>query len=325
MNQFATAVETIAIPALPTTDQSKKPDLRTVSVIIPAYNASPFIRRALDSVLAQTKSVHEVIVVDDGSKDSTCEVVRSYGSRVKLLIQENGGPSAARNKGISSSTGEFIAFLDADDWWSPTKIEKQLNELALNGNAVLCYTGLLKVDQGREEEGRIAQLDKMKSLLRIGNPCIPPSCIMVRRASLESIGGFSLTQKGCEDWDLLCRLYKAGGFCVVREALTSYLVSSGGLSGNADHMYRDFENMLDTLLSDFTGFSRWIWHRRIVSHQLYQAAMTSRGSKKPKAEIRYLLRSLATWPSPLWHPVRQKSLLVWLRSSLLARLDRRED
>ena len=195
MNQFATAVEATAIPALPATDQPKKTSIRSVSVVIPAYNAAHFIRRALDSVLGQTVSVHEIIVVDDGSKDSTCDVVRSYGSRVKLLVQENGGPSAARNKGISSSTGEFIAFLDADDWWSPTKIEKQLNELALNGNAVLCYTGLLNVDQCREEEGRIAQLDKIKYLLRSGNPSIPPSCIMVRRADLESIGGFSLTQK----------------------------------------------------------------------------------------------------------------------------------
>lgn len=98
-----------------------------VSVIIPAYNAAATIRRAIDSVVAQTVAVREIIVIDDGSPDDLADVVtNAYGSEVILIREPNRGVSNARNAGIAKSTGEFIAFLDADDFWEPDKIERQL-------------------------------------------------------------------------------------------------------------------------------------------------------------------------------------------------------
>ncbi|HOM77565.1 MAG TPA: glycosyltransferase family A protein, partial [Anaerohalosphaeraceae bacterium] len=92
-------------------------DKRSISVVIPAYNCQAYIRRAIDSVLGQSRPADEIIVVDDGSTDGTAEAVRTYGAKVILIQQENAGVSAARNAGIRAASGDWIAFLDADDEW----------------------------------------------------------------------------------------------------------------------------------------------------------------------------------------------------------------
>ncbi|HEX5445014.1 MAG TPA: glycosyltransferase family A protein, partial [Pirellulales bacterium] len=98
----------------------------SVSVIIPAYRAARTIRRALESVLSQTAPPAQVIVIDDGSPDDLARAVSLYGDRVTLLSKPNGGAASARNAGIDVASGDFIAFLDADDYWEPKKLERQL-------------------------------------------------------------------------------------------------------------------------------------------------------------------------------------------------------
>jgi len=100
-----------------------------VSIVIPAFNASWCIRRAVDSVLAQTFTDFELIVVDDGSTDETAEILRSYGDALRVVSQPNGGMSCARNAGIRIARGRYIAFLDADDRWLPAKLERQVKLL----------------------------------------------------------------------------------------------------------------------------------------------------------------------------------------------------
>ena len=108
----------------------------SVSVIIPAHNASEYIGRAIESVLAQTRKPDEIIVVDDGSTDDTARIIADYGSKVIYIQQENAGPSVARNTGIEAATSEWIAFLDADDEWIPEKLELQTELLGRNTNLV---------------------------------------------------------------------------------------------------------------------------------------------------------------------------------------------
>ncbi len=108
----------------------------TISVVIPAYNAGKYVGRAIDSVLAQTLAPHEVIVVDDGSTDNTAQVVAQYQSKVKYIVQENAGASVARNTGIKTADGEWIAFLDADDEWLPQKLHLQTELLDRNPDIV---------------------------------------------------------------------------------------------------------------------------------------------------------------------------------------------
>lgn len=107
-----------------------------ISAVIPAYNAERYIGRAIESVLAQTRPVDEIIVIDDGSTDNTAGVVRAFGDKVKLILKENGGVSIARNAGITAATGNWIAFLDADDEWLPDKTALQVQLLSRNSHLV---------------------------------------------------------------------------------------------------------------------------------------------------------------------------------------------
>ena len=101
-----------------------------VSVIIPTYNRAKYITSAIDSVLSQTYNNIEIIVVDDGSNDSTREVLYRYGNKIRYVYQENLGVSAARNRGIELSKGEWIAFLDSDDVWFPKKLSVQMEHIS---------------------------------------------------------------------------------------------------------------------------------------------------------------------------------------------------
>lgn len=113
---------------------------KTVSVIIPFYSHLDWLYEAIESVLAQTYPIHEIILVNDGSKEDLTEFLDKYGKRIIYLKQENAGPAAARNNGIRHATGDYIAFEDSDDIWMPTKVEKQVAFMEETG-AMWCHTG----------------------------------------------------------------------------------------------------------------------------------------------------------------------------------------
>jgi glycosyltransferase involved in cell wall biosynthesis len=288
-----------------------------VTVVIPVYNGERFIRRAVDSILNQTYPVSQIIIVDDGSKDRTREIVENeYGEQVTLLCQKNGGPAKARNAGLRVATGEFIAFLDADDWWEPEKLTTQIRVLQQHPEAVGNYTGLrVMSDQG-------AHLIDLKPVdhttlwptLRWCNPGIPPSSVLLRRSALDKLErGFDERQMGSEDWNLWFRLVATGSFCVCPEPLTDYRSSAGGLSGDAHHMYNDFMKMLDdVLLADMTGLRRTLWRRRIISYQAFKASLTARAAGDKATERAYMKKSVMEWPSPFWAPERFRFFAVTL-------------
>ena len=288
----------------------------SVTVIIPVYNGERFLRRALDSV---SKQAHrsQVIVIDDGSKDSTREIIANeYGELVTLIRQQNGGPARARNTGLRAATGEFVAFLDADDWWEPGKIACQIQVLKAHPEAVGNYTGLRMMSEEGVHLKDLKPVDPnaLWPTLRWCNPNVPPSSVMLRRSALEKLGGgFDERQLGSEDWNLWFRLIAKGPFCVCPEPLTGYRCSSGGLSGDPHHMYNDFMKMLDdVLLADMTGLRRALWRRRIISYQAFKACLTARGNGDKKAEREYMKKSVMEWPSPFWAPERFRSFAVTL-------------
>jgi glycosyltransferase involved in cell wall biosynthesis len=113
-----------------------------ISVIIPAWNAERYIAKAIESCLRQTFPPHEIVVVDDASTDSTAEVAESFPSPVQVIrLAENMGVSVARNRGVQASTGDWLAFLDADDWFLPEKLDAQRRCALEHEHAVLIYTG----------------------------------------------------------------------------------------------------------------------------------------------------------------------------------------
>jgi glycosyltransferase involved in cell wall biosynthesis len=121
-----------------------------ISVVIPCYNGARFLREALDSVLAQTHPAREVIVVDDGSTDDSAAVAASYGPPVRVIRQPNQGESVARNRGIDAAEGDWVAFLDADDWWLPEKLEEQAKLMGPEVGAV-CSGNSASYPDGRED------------------------------------------------------------------------------------------------------------------------------------------------------------------------------
>ena len=292
---------------------------RTTTVIIPVYNGERFIRRAVDSVLKQTLPPVQIIVVDDGSKDPTREILTTeYGDKVTLICQTNGGPAKARNAGLRVATGEFVAFLDADDFWEPLKLETQLKMLERHPDAVGNYTGLRLVDDQGVFMNDCKPVDAttLWPRLRWCNPGVPPSSVLLRRAVIDKVGDFSERQLGSEDWDFWFRLSEFGRFCTCPEPLTDYRVSSSGLSGNADHMFNDFMKMVDdVLLKGLTGQRRAMWRRRIISYQEFKACLTARAAGDKVKERAYMKRSVMTWPSPFWAPERFKYFAVTLLKS----------
>jgi glycosyltransferase involved in cell wall biosynthesis len=285
----------------------------TISVIIPAYNAARFLPRCLNSVFAQTLKPAEVIVVDDGSTDDTAAVAAALGARV--ISQANGGISAARNTGIRNASGDWLAFLDADDLWAPEKLERQAARI--RPETVLVYTGI-RIFDDKGVRGEKPAIDPIaaRKMLRYCNP-ITPSTVLLRREAVAQIGGFRKGLDACEDWGLWFRLQPLGQFEAVPEPLTDYYVYPKSLSANPEKMLRGADVIIDaTLTADLRGFARWAWRRRIRATQLCSAGLIARENELD-SELRYMFQSLCAWPSPAWQPKRFARFAVSLKNRIV--------
>src|SRR5574341_182862 len=181
-----------------------------VSVIIPCYNNEPYLRECLDSVLNQTFSDYEVIVVDDGSTDGTEVIIQNYLPRVKYLRQSNQGPAAARNAGIEAASGEYIAFQDADDIWYPEKLEAQVKFMEANPRFAWIYSEMCtfndrQILQASWFSDRPTHQGKVFEQL-INNNFIPTITVMIKKETLLSMNCFDVNLRSCEDKDIWLRL-----------------------------------------------------------------------------------------------------------------------
>ncbi len=179
-----------------------------VSIIIPTFNRSLLLKRALDSVYKQTASEYEVIVLDDGSTDDTAKMIERLYPNVRYYYQSNKGVSSARNKGIKQAKGEWLAFLDSDDEWMPKKLENQLKLMDKNPEYKVCHTEEIWIRQGV----RVNQMNKhRKTGGWIFPQCLPlcamsPSSIIIHHSVFEDVGDFDTQLPACEDYDLWLRI-----------------------------------------------------------------------------------------------------------------------
>ena len=251
-----------------------------VSVVIPTYNRVQFVREAIASVLQQDYPDVELIVVDDGSSDGTAAVVRGFGPAVRYLWQENRGVSAARNRGVASSTGGLIAFLDSDDLWMPRKVSAQVAYFEAHPEAQACHTDQVWIRRGvRVNERPIHRKQGGWQFLESLARClISPSAVMMRRGLWERLGGFDESLPACEDYDLWLRLTAV----VPVGLLPEHLVIKRG--GHADQLsritpaldryrIRALEKALQTCLPTE--------HRRAVLQQLVaRCRIVAQGARK---------------------------------------------
>ncbi len=197
-----------------------------VSVIIPTYNRSLLLRKAIDSVLNQTHGNLELVIVDDGSDDDTGDLIDRFikksAARIVAVHQENKGPAAARNRGIAASSAEYIAFLDSDDWLHPDKIIRQLAVMEGDDNCLISHTQeiwyrngmvLNQKNKHRKESGSIFH--------RCLDLCaVSMSTVMLKKKLIEQVGIFDENLPCCEDYDYWLRVSAQFPFLLADEALT---------------------------------------------------------------------------------------------------------
>lgn len=212
-----------------------------ISVIMPTYNHAHFLGDALQSALKQSYRAIEIIVVDDGSTDHTRAVVERFGERVRYLWQENRGLASARNRGILAARGEYIALLDADDFWEPTYLETVQRVLASQPTLGAVYTGLQFVNSKGE---RLTQRcvttvpsDQLYERLLDGE-FFAPSAVLIRRACFTAVGLFDEALRASEDWDMWLRVAQVYGFAGIAQPLLNYRVHSHNMSADPVYMLR---------------------------------------------------------------------------------------
>lgn len=212
-----------------------------VSVIIPTFNRAATLRRTVDSALAQDYQPIEVIVVDDGSADSTWEVLASYGDRIRAIRQENGGPSSARNTGARVARGEWLAFLDSDDVWLPDKIARQVYRVVSAGLPVCCCMCNAAILDERGDTG-ITTFDASGVRGRLSEgywpdpaPLIATRFILfnqvalIRRETFAALGGFNAALRLLEDHEFAFRLSLEGPWAFVADPLVEKYNDTGGI------------------------------------------------------------------------------------------------
>lgn len=182
-----------------------------VCVIIPTYNNGEFLPIAIDSVISQTHSNIEIIVVNDGSTDNTDEVVKGYLDDIIYIKLKNSGPAAARNTGMRSAHGKYIAFLDADDIWLPGKIEEQVNVFHSNPDVTLVYTRMTEFDHTSGEILR--EFPKKTYSGRIFDNLLTEnfillSSVLIKTSILKEMGGFDENLHTAEDTNLYLKIAK---------------------------------------------------------------------------------------------------------------------
>jgi glycosyltransferase involved in cell wall biosynthesis len=207
-----------------------------VSVIIPAYNAMNYLPQTVESVLKQTFTDFELIIVNDGSSDGIEQWVDTItDNRIRLISQKNQGTATARNTGIAHAKGAYIAFLDSDDLWEVSNLEKQVYCLNNNPDVGLVYVWVKSIDAegndlaqiyGNDAEGDVWEKLLQENIIRTG------SAAMVRSDCFEKSGVFDQNLKFAEDWEMWIRIARNYSFAVIKEPLVDYRFHANNKSKN---------------------------------------------------------------------------------------------
>lgn len=220
-----------------------------VSVIIPAFNAEKYIAKAIESVLEQTYTNFEIVVVDNGSTDRTVLIAMRYG-RVRVMHQQKRGAAAARNLGIAETHGEFIAFLDADDWWHKEKLQRQVDVLTANPHIGMVFSDHINLT----EDGQVIfqtnkkiefGADAVKSIFRHCD--VATSTVMVRRSVINRVGMFDEELACAEDENLWLRIALYDSVTLLSMPLTYYRVLPTSLSRQKEVLNAAVARHLDML------------------------------------------------------------------------------
>jgi glycosyltransferase involved in cell wall biosynthesis len=274
-----------------------------VSVVIPAYNAMTYLPETVESVLRQSFTDFEVLIIDDGSSDQIGQwFSQLMEPRVKLISQPNQGVAVARNNGIAHAQGEYIAFLDADDLWEPTKLEKQVDCLDHHPAVGLVYTWILLVDRQGNPTGRIftsdAEGDVWEQIV-VDNMIPNGSATMIRRSCFETVGVFDPNLPPAEDWDMWIRIAARYSFAVVKEPLVYYRKYANSASKNRQLMIEKISAVIEKTFASTPLQLLYLRNRSYGYMHLYQA-WNSIDENDYKGAILFQRQALLHYPQLLF-------------------------
>ena len=272
-------------------------DLPLVTAIIPVHNGEWFVADAIRSVLAQTYPKVECLVVDDGSKDGSAEVAKTFAPAARYVVKDNGGVASARNHGVSRARGEFVAFLDADDAWVPTKIEKQMDVFRAHPDAGLVYSGLTLVD---EKMIPIGELEPAPPPLALRNTLLleQPSATGIGSTALlpapvfRGVGGFDERLSTSADCDLTCRIALRHPLACSTEPLALYRCHGSQMSSDPRVFEHDMSLIYEKL---FAGGQLppevAALRRRAYANLYFMLAATALKRQETGRFLRYVVRA----------------------------------
>lgn len=270
----------------------------STSVVIPTKNRAHLLPVSVASVQAQSLALTEMVIVDDGSQDDTPAVLKKLAAsdpRIKILrFEKSVGAAAARNAGIAATSAEWVMFLDSDDRWHAEKHARQMARLQRDPHALASFTGYFFV----EGDNRIAHhAPSCVTLndLRGENVVGMTSTAMVRRATLQAVGGFDAALPSCQDWDLWLKLRAVGDFAMVEESLLDFVVDSNDrISRNSSAVVAGHRIVFERALEDVPD---WPTRRRIVAKQnLRLATIFDYEMPDPRKRLVHALKALLAWP-----------------------------
>lgn len=283
-----------------------------VSVIVPAWNSERTLRQTLRSAASQTHRNIEILIVNDGSTDDTAAVAAQFcetDARARLITKENGGLSSARNRGILEAQGDWVAPIDADDLWHPTKIEKQLAAaLAAPQPVGFVYCWYREVD----EEGRVLtsgprlQLSgRIFNQLAYANAVENGSALLLSRNAALSVGGYDETLRALEDVMLQLRVAQKFNVTLVPEHLVGWRRHSSNMSGDVDLIRHSARTVYTQLLAEgelaYPRSAQWVG-----GSQAFNTAQQRAAAGRLPSALGYLTRSL-------WRDPARNSLLLAYR------------
>jgi glycosyltransferase involved in cell wall biosynthesis len=271
-----------------------------VSVVIPSYNCGRFLPETLESVFAQTYPNVEIIVVDDGSTDGSGEMLDRFTDRIRIFRQANQGVSAARNRGIRESHGEFVAFLDADDLWNPEKLAKQLR-LFENPAVGLVHCAVEYVDEqnrtlGTNFTGRRGRVLRPIALLQGTVVLAGGSTAVVRREAFDKVGSFDGDMSTAADWDMWRRVACAYEIDMIREPLMRYRLRAGSMHRDVDVFAHDLLHGFASLFADPAAAEVHHLRRRAYGAMYLMLSGSYLHAGRWAECLSYAARALRTWP-----------------------------
>lgn len=287
-----------------------------ISVIVPVYNGEKTIKETVTSVLNQTFSDLELIIINDGSTDSTLDIVKPINDpRLKVFSYPKTNQSASRNRGISHARGEYIAFIDADDLWTPDKIEAQYQALQDNPESAVAYSWTDCIDESSQflrPGSHVTINGNVYPYLLVVNFLENGSNPLIRRQALEAVGQFDSSLLSGEDWDTWLRLAKHYQFITVPKSQILYRQSSQSASTNVLKLEAGSKKVIEQAFSQVPDSLKPLKKRslaNIYKNLTFKALEVQPSPKQGLLALRFLYNILINDPTMLRQKVTFRTLL----------------